>query len=1035
MSIGTGYANGQIGRAHNAPQDNRLTPGENDARRHKKIASWETTLSNMAEGSVVVGSREPVHGTPKWVTLKVVTGGFATGEYVASLTDEDWRTGGTRTNAAWLRGDGVQRLVDLLDSGRYRINVPEHGVFLVLAWLVRNGREAQAQELMNEVQPWMGTLRFYPDEANTPLVAGGGLVNVATVAQVQESLREAMRVSTQPGLRRVRLRYALAEALTVWLPMQHAFLHLFARTMDGAPLSAEQYRTNVGEREGEAAKNKSTTVKRGFVLPTNFPWPCQMYPNGWKREMEALLKDYDAAVRGAAEVYNPLNNNGYSVPVPGSASSRGRFAPAKQLICDRRHKKGTFAELVEAARAAVASAQPGSQLTGRMVGRVRAALAACHMSRSRGGLPGTPAFAQWWAPLAAAGRLAQAQTGKQQTAVIETLLARLENAAGGGGGRMNRDVGLPIDVLESVVLADIPRAEIIGGDETETVDAQGDAMMRATSWEMVAETDGSAAAATSSSRTSNTLKLKIPLGLRRKVLRARLATLTELVDAGLVQSSEQLATLVPPLTAAAAAMGTVEKAAAFGVGLSEQAVSQLRTLEFALRTAFASRRSLLLLNLESQVKYHELPWARALRDGTAAAPSVTDPSGSGQGLLSGALAALTSPFVTPREHNDNASGVQEVSSVAAARDTLELVVGICFTRWPETILPNKLLPALRTLAQSALIPMPQELALVDEVAADIFMGRFTQKYEHAAKHAAALLQDTPYARYYGLGGVYDMYTAGGQVDGPGGSTAGLLGDVCVGRADEAFRALSGRGGGGHGRGYSVAANGMVVEQEQIITSHSLAGVWQAIGFGPGGAAAGSVDAAACAELAFERVVQMLEQVGDSSVGTGGWRTRMQLCKRAAYGYRQALFFLSVAGGRDGEDKQRQLLQRFEAMLRASVLERIDHGMGSEKGLKLLAIRRQQLIEPLEKAIGTGREEVGFTENTVLAWLDSSARSDGHPLATLEIQNCIDGCTRDFRQKKAEEKRIKAEQSDAGAGSAMPMSTAGSGDSGGNFVVL
>ena len=53
------------------------------ARAETKIARWRSVIAGMAEGSLSVGSRTPVSGTPAWVTLEVAHGGFATGRLLA----------------------------------------------------------------------------------------------------------------------------------------------------------------------------------------------------------------------------------------------------------------------------------------------------------------------------------------------------------------------------------------------------------------------------------------------------------------------------------------------------------------------------------------------------------------------------------------------------------------------------------------------------------------------------------------------------------------------------------------------------------------------------------------------------------------------------------------------------------------------------------------------------------------------------------------------------------------------------------------
>lgn len=76
----------------------------------------------------------------------------------------------------------------------------------------------------------------------------------------------------------------------------------------------------------------------------------------------------------------------------------------------------------------------------------------------------------------------------------------------------------------------------------------------------------------------------------------------------------------------------------------------------------------------------------------------------------------------------------------------EEVATLTIASFPHAILPNKLLQELRALTKSADLDLP----LVDEVAADIFMGEFTGKFLQAAKRSAKLLEGTLYENYYGI---------------------------------------------------------------------------------------------------------------------------------------------------------------------------------------------------------------------------------------------------------------------------------------------
>src|SRR3954454_24492273 len=49
-----------------------------------RAKQWQQVLSGLLSGTLRVGSRTPVENTPPWVTLEVVHGGFATGNWSAA---------------------------------------------------------------------------------------------------------------------------------------------------------------------------------------------------------------------------------------------------------------------------------------------------------------------------------------------------------------------------------------------------------------------------------------------------------------------------------------------------------------------------------------------------------------------------------------------------------------------------------------------------------------------------------------------------------------------------------------------------------------------------------------------------------------------------------------------------------------------------------------------------------------------------------------------------------------------------------------
>ncbi|MBR8740833.1 transcriptional regulator [Nocardiopsis sp. MG754419] len=289
--------------------------------------------------------------------------------------------------------------------------------------------------------------------------------------------------------------------------------------------------------------------------------------------------------------------------------------------------------------------------------------------------------------------------------------------------------------------------------------------------------------------------------LRAKVERAVIAPLDTLVERGLIPSAEVMAGLVPTLAAAA------EAAAIEDPSLARLVASHHR--------AFAARRSLLLLNLASQVRREELPWVRE-----AAAHHATDD-------LRG----------------------------SAARSLITRLGATMLTHFPGTITPNPLVRELNGLARTA----GSSVRFVEELAADIFMRDFSTKYVAAARSAADLLEDGLYARYYGI----DTARVS-TLNEERGSDATSFAALCTERAGRP--------------GWSVAGNGTIIEQAQILTTHNLAALVQT-GARP---ADGWAEAARRAYLHMVRLVGSLPRVFDAPAHV----------KNAAFAWRQTVFLLS-----------------------------------------------------------------------------------------------------------------------------------------------
>ncbi|MEU4740992.1 hypothetical protein AB0G02_11085 [Actinosynnema sp. NPDC023658] len=689
-----GYATGQLARALAAA----VSAGTEADRKRAllKLRRWEDVVSGMADGTLTIGSRTPVAGTPAWVTLEVAHGGFATGRYsaevplsedeaarAASLPDDvPGRNERERLNLWYLGDAGQAELLDVVRSGRYRVEVPEDAALPVVALLLDRGFAEQALDLVAELRPLMHRLRLTPrfEPVSRPVDSA---VRVASVEDAVASLR-SVRVPVQ--LAKMR------DALTVWDPLYDRLVALWCRTVDGELPHLDE----------------NSTVHGG--------WPCRTWPADWAAARIEWLADFVETCRTHA-------------PSGRQTNPRSNFARLRN---------------------ALESCADGSDaLTPREVGRIRRVIASTVSHR---GAPGTSRRDAW--------RTAQAATVAAPTnaALAGVLADRLD--------RYPADGGLPsLDVATAVVSEDEATAEAPRGTT-------------------------------------------MPERLVHKAARSLEAPADELVRLGVITSGETLATVLPQLTSRLLSSAIDDPVAA---GLHEQTY-----------TAFRRRRGLLLLNLEHQVRFTELPWVDAL-----------------------------SPYRSPKPDD-----------AAAARRALRQTTVLALTAFPHALLPNPLVTELRALAKQARLELP----LVEEVAADIFAGRFTTKWRDAAAVASRLLAGTLYANYYDLPADWPQPLRADQHGGK--------------RTAEDFLALCRERAGTSGG--SVAANGMVLEQSQILTTHNLAVL---------------VDGLDLADELRDRAPELAWQVFDWIVRRLTQRAphrhaALIQVKNAAYAWRQALFLLS-----------------------------------------------------------------------------------------------------------------------------------------------
>ena len=313
----------------------------------------------------------------------------------------------------------------------------------------------------------------------------------------------------------------------------------------------------------------------------------------------------------------------------------------------------------------------------------------------------------------------------------------------------------------------------------------------------------------------------IPDPILRKVARCLNDTMPSLIDQGLITSGETLARILPQVTAGIRASGIDDPV--------------LRQLYAAIYRAFRRRRSLLLLNLEKQVQIEELPWIAAI----------------------------------------DRFRQESLPDRNLARQTLEEVVATAISAFPQAILPNKLLQELRALAHSADLSIP----LVDELAADIFMGQFSDKFVEAARQAGALLTDSLYARYYGIDYVRILEMLSEDT----GSGKRWFRQKPQPRTNTFAGLCAARAGVQLGT-WHPAANGMVIEQQQILTTQNLATLFASLGLRD----QLQEQLPQLARQCFRWICWRLQMKVDN------WHSQLITVKNTAYAWRQMTFFLSLA---------------------------------------------------------------------------------------------------------------------------------------------
>lgn len=311
----------------------------------------------------------------------------------------------------------------------------------------------------------------------------------------------------------------------------------------------------------------------------------------------------------------------------------------------------------------------------------------------------------------------------------------------------------------------------------------------------------------------------IPPAIARRAERCRSGTIADLIECGLVTSADSVALLIPALTAEIR-----------GAGFAD---GSLRGLYAATYRAFRRRRSLLLLDLQTQAKIGELPW----------------------------ISIVESERRTSAEH------------ASSARQALVESALLVLSAFPQAIVPNKLIREFRALAATAKLTLP----LVEEVATDIFMGEFSDRFIAAARFAAGALHDTLYARYYAIH-THELAALPDRGPPPSRSRCSR-----TPAPRDALAALCSRRAGTPLGTWHPASNGTIIEQQQILTSQNLAPLL----------------------IGLDLRAVLDPRLGDMALRCFRWicarqqmkvhsrHSELVMLKNTAYAWRQMLFFLSL----------------------------------------------------------------------------------------------------------------------------------------------
>ena len=367
---------------------------------------------------------------------------------------------------------------------------------------------------------------------------------------------------------------------------------------------------------------------------------------------------------------------------------------------------------------------------------------------------------------------------------------------------------------------------------------------------------------------------QLPTRVQSAFSRAVSRTIEEHIEAGVINSAEMIADVVPVLFNAAASNKIEDPV--------------LRRLYCDLAVAFSRRRSLLLLDLQSQVRLDELPFAKPMLAGLK--------SGSGNS-----------------------------AEVVATIDTIRIATRAWLDHFPHTMTPNRFVSAIKGVIrglrgptnQNSYAPAPSNTGifaaisnmlglsrtaavaeapaaptpstpevemprLLEELAADIFMGSFSSNFPLSTLQAAKALRGTIYERYYNLSAIYAKLIAEmGRVAqtttaaGPPSQLGSILLD-CATDCQPLW--------GADNTGRYTVANGRIIEAVMVLSTHNLYQLYSWLGLEQAAPSEGGVNNLNAARATWKYIIGVFTNPpADTYYGY----------RMVAYAWRQLLFFLSM----------------------------------------------------------------------------------------------------------------------------------------------